>query len=453
MQKNKRQTQILSDEKIKNLKISVCKFGGTSLANCENIKRVAQIIKSGKKRFVVVSAPGKREKNDTKITDILINCFNLSKNGLDFSSFFEEFKSRFLDIVRELCVEINLIFDFCNLKNEIEIHKNYDFVISRGEYILAKIVAKYLSYTFLDAKDFLCFDEKKEVDLFATKNKFEAIINPKKYYVIPGFYGENAKGEIVTFSRGGSDVTGAIVAYLTKAKVYENFTDVDGFFSANPMIISSPKMQKNLTYDELRALSFFGASVLHPDCAKFLKENNIVLNLKNTFNTTCSGSFIFSKVSKKIKEIAGISGEKNYYIVTLKKFNVQNDFSALCQIENIIKKFDLTAFLLNISLDEIAIVFKKVFLSESFMQMFLSELKSQTNCEKIEVKNNVVIISVVGEAIKNFKAVERKVVENIYEADKNIFFLNKALDANFICFAIDEKKFDNVINRLYKSFF
>lgn len=430
----------------------VCKFGGTSLANSENIKRVADIIKSGKKRFVVVSAPGKRDKNDKKVTDLLINCFNLSKNGMDFSPLFEELKCRFLDIVKDLCVEINLIFDFCSLKNEIESHKNYDFVISRGEYILAKIIARYLNYNFLDAKDFLCFNEEREVDLPASKEKFDELIKPNENYVIPGFYGENAKGEIVTFSRGGSDVTGAIVALLTKADVYENFTDVDGFFSANPQIVCAPKLVKKLTYDELRALTFFGANVLHPSCVQFLKENSIVLNLKNTFNSACSGSFILPSLKNKTREIAGISGEKNYVIFVLKKFDIQNDFNAILKIKNVLKINNVSAFLVNISLDQIAIILKKDVNNFSF-EKFFSDLKTETDYETVEKINNVAIISVVGEAIKNYKAVENKVIENVYCSTEKIIFLNKDVASNFIQFGVDEKDCEKVIKCLHKSLF
>ncbi len=400
-----------------------------------------------------MSAPGKRDKSDTKITDILINCFNLSKLGEDFTPLYEKLKTRFLDIVKDLSVEINLIFDFCSLKKEIESHKNYDLVVSRGEFILAKIVAKYLNYNFLDAKNFLTFNDEREVDLSKSKKKFNAIIKQDENYVIPGFYCENLKGEIVTFSRGGSDVTGAIVAYLTKSDVYENFTDVDGFFSANPQIVSAPKLKKMLTYDELRALSFFGANVLHPSCVQFLKENSIVLNLKNTFNPACDGSFILKEIGKHSKELAGISGQKNFLILTIKKFDIQNGIKEICKIEKILKNSSVADYFVNISLDQISVIIKNDFANNFSILKIVNELKTKIKNDSVEVRDNVAIISVVGEAIKNYKAVQRKVMEKIYDNNIDLIFVTKNESQSFIQFAIDEKYFENVIKILHNSLF
>lgn len=452
MQKNERELENECAKVIKK-KTIVCKFGGTSLANAENIRKVAHIIKSGKRQFVVVSAPGKRDKNDSKITDVLIKCFNLSKQGENFTLQFEKLKTRFFDICRHLSLNINLSIDFSTLKSEIESHKNYHFVISRGEFIIAKIISNFLNYSFLDARKFLTLSEEGEVDLTVSKMKFISLIHPDENYVIPGFYGESSKGEIITFSRGGSDVTGAVVAHLTEAALYENFTDVDGFFSANPQIVAVSKLKKRLTYDELRALSFFGANVLHPSCVQFLKKNNIVLNLKNTFNPKCSGTFILSNVYKKTKEIAGISGQKNFLILTIKKFDIQNSLTNIFKIENILKNNYIVPHTIHISLDQICIVLNKDFAESFFLEKLIIELKIETESESIEVKDNVAIVSVVGESIRNFKEVECRVLKVLCETKRKLTFVSKDSNNLFIQFAIDEKYFENMIKHLHKSLF
>jgi len=451
MQKKVRKPKFMPLEKKRKNKVVVCKFGGTSLADAKNIKIVADIIKGGKKHFVVVSAPGKRDKKDTKITDILINCFTLSKQGKDFTPLFLELENRFVEIAKDLDVKINLSPIFQNLKCEIESQKNYHFVISRGEFILAKIVAKYLNYIFLDAKDFLVLNDEREVDLPLSKKKFIALVKSNENYVIPGFYGENLKGEIVTFSRGGSDVTGAIVASLTEADVYENFTDVDGFFSANPQIVNTPKLRKILTYDELRALSFFGANVLHPSCVQFLKEKSIVLNLKNTFNSSCSGSFILPKNDKKTREIAGISGEKNFLIFVIKKFDIQNNFSAINLVAKVLKNNNLTAFEILISLDQVCVILKNEFIENFSFEKIVNELKNEIDCDSIEVREKVAIISVVGEAISNFKSIKCKIFRTIFNLKKEMIFLSQDARNIFIQFATDEKNFEKTINFLHKK--
>ena len=248
----------------------VCKFGGTSLANSQNIKKVKSIVLNDKKRFVVVSAPGKRFKEDVKITDCLINCFNKSKVGEDFENEFVFFKTRFLEIANEFNLEINLSQDFEDLHKKLLEHIDYDYVISRGEYFSAKLISLILGYNFLDASNFITFLDDKKIDLVTSKQKFLNLIESNKNYVISGFYGADKNGNIVTFSRGGSDISGAIVACLVNAKVYENWTDVNGFLSADPKLCKLAGLIEKLNYRELRELSYMGANVL------LLKEKLII---------------------------------------------------------------------------------------------------------------------------------------------------------------------------------
>lgn len=274
------------------MKSIVCKFGGTSLADSKAFEQVKKIIKSNNlRKFVVVSAPGKIDENSAKVTDLLIQSYEKSKNNLYFGLHFYQIKKRFYDIINSLNIDIDLDKDFEELYSKIEEHNDYDYVISRGEQICAKIMAKFLDYDFIDAKDIIIFDKDGKVDINESKREFLSKTNINRKYVIPGFYGSQF-GKIKTFTRGGSDITGAIIACLSQSDLYENFTDVDGVFDIDPKKNSNAKLIKEMTYSQMKALYEAGAQVLHGDSLEFLKQNNIVLNLRNTFNYSNSGTLI-----------------------------------------------------------------------------------------------------------------------------------------------------------------
>ena len=432
----------------------VCKFGGTSLASSENIQKVKNIVLEGKKRFVIVSAPGKRNKEDVKLTDCLIDCFNLSKNGEDFSETFQAFKTRFEGIKEELNLKIDLNPYFEDLFKHIEAHKDYDYVVSRGEFFSAKLISLFFGYEFLDAASFITFAKDGSVELNSTKQKFNSLIQNGKNYVIPGFYGQDYKGKIKTFSRGGSDVSGAIVSAIADAPRYENWTDVDGFLVTDPRLVKNPLLIEELSYHELRELSYMGANVLHQDCAKFLRENNIVLNLRNTFNPTCKGSLIMPD-NKKIKhtKLTGIAGQKGFTIIHIDKFDINESLGIIEKIANIFKKYNISIEHIPTGIDSVSIIVKSYFVNSTNSKNLLDDIYSQIKPDKLEIIENVALISVVGSLLKTDREAEKQVFESLFKSNAQIITLNKGAGGISIIFGIPENEFERTIQSLYNSLF
>ena len=277
----------------------VSKFGGTSLASSKEMRYVEQIASKRERRFIVVSAPGKRFYGDEKITDMLISCFNLAKEKQDFSKIFNKIKDRYIEIANDLHIDIDLDSEFEKIKENLALTPNFDYVVSRGEYLCGLIMSKYLNRKFVDASDFLVLSNSGRVNLNESQILFDNLFTKDGYYVVPGFYGRTKKGDIKTFPRGGSDITGAIVSYLSNALKYENFTDVDGVFDIDPNFSKLAHKIDFLTYDEMLKISLSGAKVLHPDCIKYLTKKNIVLNIRNTFNLIDKGTIVAYQDNKK----------------------------------------------------------------------------------------------------------------------------------------------------------
>ena len=431
----------------------VCKFGGTSLANSQNIKKVKEIVLNGNKPYVVVSAPGKREKADTKITDCLINAFKKSQNGENYQEEINFFINRYEEIKKAFNLDIDLTTEFKELERAIKEHEDYDYVVSRGEYFSAKSIALILNYSFLDAT-FIIFDDNGNVDLDITKQNFLNLTNPNEKYVIPGFYGLTLNHKIKTFSRGGSDITGAIVSAVSGAKTYENWTDVDGFLTADPKLCENPKLIKELNYHELRELSYMGANVLHPECAKFLKENNIILNLRNTFNPTCTGSLIKPDDQEINQEsLTGIAGQKGFTIFNIEKFDLNESLGIIEKVANIFKNNKISIEHIPTGIDSVSVIVKSSFLTDETKQKILSEITTKIKPDKLEIIEKVALICVVGKILNEEKIAEQKVYKALYSLNENIITLNKGANGISVIFGIFENVFDTTINQLYKSLF
>lgn len=433
----------------------VCKFGGTSLACSDNILKVRDIVKNNNKRFVIVSAPGKRNKDDIKITDTLIKCFNLSKSGQDFSEYFSLLVNRYEGIKKELNVlDLDLSKYYEQLKSSILEHNDYDFVVSRGEFFSALIISKFFNYEFLDAASFITFNKSGKVDLVVSKQKFDELTKDGFNYVIPGFYGLDFSGKIKTFSRGGSDVSGAIVAVLSNASVYENWTDVNGFLVADPRLCENPAVIDELNYQELRELSYMGANVLHPDCVRFLRQNNIVLNLRNTFNPTCKGSLIMPD-SKKInhKKITGIAGQKGFMIFHIEKFDINESLGIIEIVAKVFKKYNIPIDHIPTGIDTISVIVQKSFITNELKTDIVEEIKKSINPDKLNIIENVSLISVVGTKLIEDIELEQEVFKSIYSSNSKIITLNKGAGGISIIFAVPEDNFENTIKHMFNSLF
>ena len=299
----------------------VVKFGGSSLADAEQFAKVGAIIRADETRcYVVPSAPGKRVSGDTKVTDLLYECESLASGSKDFSGVLREIRSRYEDIIRGLSLKLDLTEEFKTIERKLTEGAGRDYAASRGEYLNGIVMANYLGYEFIDAAEVICFKEDGEFDADRTNEVLSARLKETGRAVIPGFYGAMPDHSIKTFSRGGSDITGAIVARAAHADVYENWTDVSGFLVADPRIIKRPKKIETITYLELRELAYMGASVLHEDSIFPVRKEGIPINIKNTNDPEDDGTWIVESTAKKSRyTITGIAGKKGFCSVSIAK--------------------------------------------------------------------------------------------------------------------------------------
>jgi aspartate kinase len=304
------------------MSIKVAKFGGSSLASAEQMRKVRDIILADKsRRYVVVSAPGKRYNGDSKITDLLYLCHAHVQYSVPFNELFDIISERFFNIVNELNLSIDLNPYLKEIKHKIETNASVDYIASRGEYLNGLILSEFLGYDFIDPAEMIFFDEYGSFDSKKTQETVANRLANHENAVIPGFYGCSSNGKIKTFSRGGSDVTGSIVARAVKASVYENWTDVSGFLMADPRIVDNPKRIEEITYDELRELSYMGATVLHEDAVFPVREAGIPINIRNTNIPDNPGTIILNDKSPKIRagSITGIAGRKDFTVIAIQK--------------------------------------------------------------------------------------------------------------------------------------
>ena len=299
----------------------VVKFGGSSLASAEQFKKVETIIRGDvERRFVVPSAPGKRSSDDTKVTDMLYACYDLAENDQDFTKQLQDIKNRYQEIISGLSLEISLEEEFRVIEDNFRKKAGADYAASRGEYLNGIIMAQYLGFTFVDAAEVIRFKEDGEYDPELTNKLMRERLSTVESAVVPGFYGAYEDGTVKTFSRGGSDITGSIVARAIKANVYENWTDVSGFLIADPRIIYKPEGIETITYRELRELAYMGASVLHEDAIFPVRSEGIPINIRNTNAPDDNGTWIVESTCQKSKYvITGIAGKRGFCAVNIEK--------------------------------------------------------------------------------------------------------------------------------------
>ena len=277
--------------------VKVVKFGGSSLADADQFRKVAEIIKSDEsRRFVVASAPGKRYDDDIKVTDMLYSCYKLVKENKDIDEAFKLIEDRYNGIIKDLDLDFWLQPEFDRIKNAIVHHAGRDYIASRGEYLNSMILARYIGYDFVDAEEGIFFTENGILDTEKTNEELTRILKEHTHAVVPGFYGVMPNGTIKTFSRGGSDITGSIVARAISADIYENWTDVSGMLMADPRCVKNPKVINTITYAELRELAYMGATVMHEDAIFPVREKGIPINIRNTNKPEDAGTMIVSKV-------------------------------------------------------------------------------------------------------------------------------------------------------------
>ena len=433
--------------------LKVLKFGGSSLASGETFEKVKKIVEADPSRaIVIVSAPGKRHSKDMKVTDLLYLCQAHIKYNANFDHLYEEIKGRY-----------QAIYDYCGLKQDLEsefdairekLNKktSVDYIVSRGEYLNAKLMAEYLGYTFVDSTEWLHFNFNGKVDFEKSYAALSQIIEKTNKVVIPGFYGITPDGAVKTFSRGGSDITGAIAAAAVNADMYENWTDVSGIMTADPRIVENPRPIENVTFAELRELSYMGAEVLHEETVFPVRQKSIPLYIKNTNDMNARGTLIMesfdAEEDAKTSFITGISGKKNYSIITIAKNRMNDEIGYVRRALEIFERFEVPIEHIPSSIDSFSVVVASSHI-ENKMHEIISALNDAVAPDSINIANEISLIAIVGRKLQSNIGIAGKIFTALGENDINIRMIEQGADEINIIIGVDDNNFKKTIRVLY----
>ncbi len=437
--------------------IKVAKFGGTSLADANQFKKVHDIVKSSDERkYVVVSAPGKKFKTDNKITDLLYLTHAHTKYSVPYDPVFAIIEERFLSIKDELNLSFDLKHEFEIIKKELDNKCDEDYIVSRGEYLSALLLADYLKCKFIDAKDVIFFNYDGSVNYEKTRLKLKGATEDCEKVIIPGFYGSYPDGSIKTFSRGGSDITGAIVASAVEAEMYENWTDVSGFLVADPRIIKNPKQIKKITYQELRELSYMGASVLHDEAIFPVREAGIPINIKNTNEPENPGTIIIGNNDTEEGYendyiITGIAGKKNFTIFYVHKEHMANEIGVIKSALQIFEDRGISIDHIPSGIDSFSIVLPTESVDKISYEI-IEELKSKCKADIVKVHNNLSLITTVGINMASRPGISAKVFSALGNNNVNIRMIDQGSSEINIIVGVENKDFEKAIKAIYDEF-
>ena len=436
------------------MKVKVVKFGGSSLADAEHFKQVARIIKSDpSRRYVVPSAPGKRFKDDVKMTDMLYKCYEMIKNNESIDEYYEKIKERYNGIIEELGLDFDISGELEYVKNAMMHRSGRDYAASRGEYLNSLILSKYLGYTFVDAENVIFFRDNGTFDEEKTNAAMRAELMQHERAVIPGFYGVMPNGTIKTFSRGGSDITGSIVARAVEADLYENWTDVSGFMMADPRIVNDPCAIATITYRELRELSYMGATVLHEDAIFPVRYARIPINIRNTNRPEDAGTMIVAETAEYDTEkvITGIAGKKGFSVITIEKDMMNSEIGFGRKVLEVLEDNDVSFEHLPSGIDNMSIVLSTASL-DGKRDKVLSSMNRSVRADTISIEDNLALIAVVGRAMVKAKGTAARVFDTISEAGVNIRMIDQGSSEISIIIGIEEHDFDKAMKAIYAEF-
>ena len=425
------------------------------MADAGQYRKIRDIVLSDPERkVVVVSAAGKRDKHDHKITDLLYLCYAHTQYGVDCSGIFEMIASRYLQIRDDLGIRLDLESDLAKLKARIDSKSvTQEELVSRGEYFSAKLMAAYLSFQFIDAVDWVKFNFDGTVDLDST---YDALRNRfwGKGVVIPGFYGMLPDGHIKTFSRGGSDITGSLAAAALDADVYENWTDVSGILMADPRIVDNPQAIPEVTYDELRELSYSGAQVLHEGSIFPVREKNIPLNIRNTNAPNDPGTIIqehFEGDHDPNRFITGITGKKDFTIISLSKRGMSNQVGVLRKVLTVLERHGISVDYVPNGIDNVSVVTPTEALAPH-LYTIMGEIQKEVEPDSLTVHDQIAVVAAVGRKMAFRPGVSGQIFAALGQAGINIRMINQGPDELNIIFGVDNKDFKAAIRVLYDSF-
>jgi len=438
---------------VEKMQTSVAKFGGSSLANANQMRKVKEIIMMDERRkYIVPSAPGRRFDDDIKITDLLYAVKKQAMDGEQTDELFSQIRQRYIEMRDELGTGLKIEKYLDVVEQDIVGGATLDYTASRGEFLNALLLADYLGYEFVDAADVIFFDKNGRLDLDKTKSVMRGRLKHAEKAVIPGFYGSTPDGEIRTFSRGGSDITGSIVARAVMANIYENWTDVSGFLMADPRIVDNPKTIMKITYRELRELSYMGASVLHEEAVFPVSEVRIPINIKNTNKPEDPGTLIVSKVFEDDhRTITGIAGKRNFTVIAIEKNNMNTELGFGRKVLEALEKNEVSFEHMPTGIDTLSLVIADENI-DGKLKSVQDDIYQACKPDSIEVFSNMALIATVGRGMRKHVGTAAKLFSSLAKGDINIRMIDQGSSEINIIVGVENEDFEKAVVSIYEEF-
>jgi aspartate kinase len=432
--------------------VKVAKFGGSSVADASQLRKVQAIVKGDPQRsIVVVSAPGKRTPDDAKVTDLLYKCHDCVRDGVSFERIFDAVADRYRAIVEDLKLAIDIERDLDSVQDGIALGTTSDYAASRGEYLNAKITASLLGSEFIDAAEVIRFDTAGNLQIEETVEAVGERLRAGRPVVVPGFYGSKPDGTIHTFSRGGSDITGALLARGVLADIYENWTDVSGVLMADPRIVNEPKTIPRLSYRELRELAYMGASVLHEEAVFPVIDLSIPVNVRNTNLPEHPGTFIVREVEGAHGTITGIAGRKGYTVIALEKNLMNREIGFGRRLLTALERHQVSFEHMPTGIDTVSLVVHSYYLRGK-LEPVLDEIRRECLPDKLEVFENMALIATVGRGMLHTPGVAGRMFGALAEANVNVRMIDQGSSGINVIVGVEVSDFDTAIRAIYKAF-
>ena len=431
----------------------VSKFGGSSLASAKQFKKVGDIIRADKsRRYVVPSAPGKRNDKDEKVTDMLYACYDAASEGRSYKKILEKIRGRYEEIIEGLDLNLNLDHEFAKLEENFLAGAGRDYAASRGEYLNGIVIANYLGYEFIDAAEVIFFDEQGNFEADLTDKELSERLSHVERAVVPGFYGSRPDGSIKTFSRGGSDVTGSIVAKAVHADLYENWTDVSGFLVTDPRIVEDPEVIETITYRELRELSYMGASVLHEDAIFPVRKEGIPINIRNTNRPEDKGTLIVETTCRKPRHtITGVAGKKGFCAINIEKAMMNTEVGFGRKVLSVFEKSGISFEHMPSGIDTMTIfVHQSEF--EDHEQSVIAGIHRAVEPGVVELESDLALIAVVGRGMRSNRGTAGRVFSALAHARVNVKMIDQGSSEWNIIIGVKNDDFEKAIRAIYDIF-
>ena len=431
----------------------VVKFGGSSLANAEQFQKVGDIIRSDEsRRYVVPSAPGKRFSADTKVTDLLYTCYGKAEAGEDFTDVLTEIKGRFYEIIKGLNLDLSLEEEFRQIEADFKAHAGNEYASSRGEFLNGKVMAAYLGYEFIDSATVIRFDKNGNFDADKTDKLLSKRLQKCERAVVPGFYGGMEDGTVKTFSRGGSDVTGSLVAKAIHADIYENWTDVSGFLVTDPRIVDNPAVIETITYRELRELSYMGATVLHEDAIFPVRKEGIPINIRNTNRPEDKGTFIVESTCRKPKYvITGIAGKKGFCSINIEKSMMNSEIGFGRKVLQVFEDQGISFEHVPSGIDTMTVYVHQDEFEEKEQQV-IAGIHRAVQPDFVEMESDLALIAVVGRGMKSQRGTAGRVFSALAHAHVNVKMIDQGSSELNIIIGVENRDFETAVKAIYDIF-